>query len=123
MHKTIEKKVTLRQKRSYRVRKKIKGNAARPRLSVCKSNAHLHAQLIDDENACTLACATSLSKKNRSNKRSSKSTDLAKKLGEQIAKLAKEKKIESAIFDRGSSKYHGVLKVLADAARAEGLKI
>lgn len=123
MHKSIEKKVRLKEKRTFRVRKKINGTALRPRLCVAKTNSHIHAQLIDDENGVTLAAATTLSKDNRRDKRSSKTSELAKKIGEQIAKSAKEKKIDSAIFDRGASKYHGVLKELAEAAREAGLKI
>lgn len=107
--------------RAIRVRRKLRGTASRPRLCVTKSNSHLYAQLIDDDAGLTLGACGTLSKEMRSEV-GRKGVDSAKKLGGKIAEIAKEKNIESVIFDRGSAKYHGVLAALADAAREGGLK-
>ncbi|MBS0622899.1 MAG: 50S ribosomal protein L18 [Verrucomicrobia bacterium] len=118
----LEKKNQLRTKRAWRVRKKLRGTAVRPRLCVVKSNKHLQAQLIDDENGVTLAGVTTCSKELRSTPEGKKGKETARKLGQQIALLAKEKKVEEVIFDRGFHQYHGILAALADAAREGGLK-
>ena len=98
---------TNRERRHKRIRAKVKGTAARPRLSVYKSNRYMEAQLIDDAAGKTLAAGK---------------MDDAKKLGTEIAKLAKEKGIEAAVFDRGGFRYTGRVATLAEAARAGGLK-
>ena len=101
-----------------RIRKKLRGSAQKPRMSVFKSNRHLAVQLIDDETGKTLASVSTLEK----GERSKKSKESAKQLGEKIAKLAQEKEIREVSFDRGPFRYHGVLAELAEAARAGGLK-
>lgn len=116
------KKGELRQKRAWRVRKRFKGTAARPRLSVYKSNAHIHVQLIDDETGKTLGSLSTFSKEMRDAK-AGRNKESARKIGEGIAKIAKGQQIDEVIFDRGPFKYHGILKELADAARSAGLKI
>ena len=121
--KTIElKKKILRKKRSMRVRKYLKGNSLKPRLSVVKSNAHIEVQLIDDEERKTLASTSTRAKEFRKTEFNSKNKNSARKLGEKIAELAQKKNIKEVIFDRGPHKYHGVLAELADAARGAGLK-
>ena len=106
-----------------RVRKHLRGTAIKPRLCVVKSNKHIQAQLIDDETGMTLGQHRQLLLKNfadtefnRKNKAS------ARKLGEQIAEIAKAKNIKEVVFDRGPFKYHGILAELADAARAGWLQ-
>ena len=101
-----------RARRIKRVRKRIRGNSLKPRLNVYKSNKHFYAQLIDDEKSSTLAFVTTRGKEKKS----------VAKLGEELAGLAKEKKIDQVVFDRGRFKYHGILVQFADAARKNGLK-
>lgn len=101
--------------RRNRVRAKIGGTAERPRLSVNISNRNVIAQLIDDVEGKTSAYADSL-------KMDGSLTDKAAKVGAEIAKQAKDKKIESVVFDRGGRKYAGRMQALADAAREKGLK-
>ena len=100
------------------LRKKIKGTAARPRLSVFKSNKSVYCQLIDDVNGTTLAQAQSrdgdLSKGNRK--------EQAELVGQSIAEKAKGINVETIVFDRGGYPYHGVVKALAEGARKGGLK-
>ena len=108
-----------RLRRHKRVRAKISGTAARPRLNVFRSNANIYAQIIDDENGVTLLSASTLDKDfngyggNR---------EAAKTVGTMIAKKAAEKGITEVVFDRGGYVYHGRVKELADAAREGGLK-
>ena len=102
-------------RRSTRIRAKILGTKKRPRLSVFRSNKHIYAQLIDDENAKTLAFSSDKGLK-------TKGLVLSKEVGALIAKQAVELKIKEVIFDRGSYKYHGNVKALAEGAREGGLK-
>ena len=107
-----------RQKRHRRIRFNLKGTPERPRLNVFRSNKQIYAQLIDDINGVTLAQANSneLKDVNGSNKSG------AKAVGEAIAKKAVEKGFKVVVFDRGGYLYHGRVKELADAARANGLE-
>jgi large subunit ribosomal protein L18 len=105
-----------------RVRKKLEGTAAVPRLSVSKTNAHIYAQLIDDVKALTLAGVGTLSKENQKTEYSRKSKQAARHLGKQIAELAKGKNVERVIFDRGRYKFHGIVAELAAGAREAGLQ-
>lgn len=107
----------LRLRRKVRIRAKISGTATRPRLSVFKSLNNNYAQLIDDENGVVLASSSDLKSKDKGTK-----TEKAKKVGEELAKKATEKKITEAVFDRNGYKYHGRIKALADGAREGGLK-
>ena len=102
-----------------RVRKKVRGTTERPRLSVFKSLSHIGVQLIDDEKGITLASCSTLDKELKGKKRSKESARL---IGEKIAELAKGKKIDKVVFDRGSLKYHGIIAELANAAREKGIK-
>ena len=103
--------------RANRTRAKIHGTAERPRLSVNISNKHIIAQIIDDDKGATLAYATTVGSKDKGSK-----TELAAKIGSEIAKKAKKAKIEKVVFDRGSRLYASRLSTLADAARKEGLE-
>lgn len=112
----------LRQKRAFRVRKRLHGTAKKPRLSVHKSNKHIIAQLIDDEKGVTIGMVGTNSKSLKGTEFSKKNKASAEHLGKEIAKIAKSHDIEEVQFDRGQFNYHGILASLADAARAEGLK-
>ena len=112
-------KNTDRLKRHARVRKKISGTAARPRLNVFRSTKHIYAQLIDDVAGVTLASASSMEKGFEGfggNK------EAAKKVGMAIARKAQEKGISEIVFDRSGYIYHGRVKELAEGAREGGLK-
>jgi large subunit ribosomal protein L18 len=109
----MESRHVLRLKRKARIRAKITGTADRPRLSVFRSNQALYAQLIDDTKGVTIV----------SSMKKSKTKETGKELGTVIAKLAQEKGIKVAVFDRDGYRFHGAIKEIADAARAGGLKI
>ncbi len=103
--------------RKGRVRAKISGTAERPRLTVTISNLHVSAQIIDDVAQKTLVSATTVGSKAKGTK-----TELAAKIGAEIAKKAKKAKINTVVFDRNGRQYAGRLHALADAARKEGLE-
>ena len=113
-----------RRKRHYKMRRHLSGTAARPRLSVFKSNKYIYAQVIDDVAGHTLASASTMDAAlMKEAKLTSKSNlDAAKAVGLSVAKKAMDKGIESVVFDRAGYVYHGRVKALADAARAAGLK-
>jgi large subunit ribosomal protein L18 len=122
MDSKIEKKRMVGQKRAWRVRKKLRGSAQCPRLSVFKGIRHLQVQLIDDENGRTLAGTSTYAKQFKNTQFNRKSKEAATALGEFIGKVAREQHIEEVIFDRGRFKYHGIVAALADGARSAGLK-
>lgn len=107
-------------------RKLLQVNNNLPRMSVTRSNRYVYAQIIDDLKGMTLAFASTLEKeiidKVRSMKKSPKSIEACKILGEVIAKRASEKGIKEIVFDRGGRIYHGRIKAVAQAARSNGLK-
>ena len=105
--------------RALKIRYKLKKISKRNRLTVFKSNNHLYAQLIDDSKGNTLASSSSL-KLMQSNKKFNKK-DIAEQIGKDIAKKIMSQGIKDVAFDRGKYKYHGLIKILADAARSEGL--
>lgn len=105
-----------------RVRKKVQGTSVKPRLSVFKSNKHIHVQLIDDEHGKTLGALGTIAKEFKGTDLGGKSKASAKVLGEKIAEMAKKQNIKEVVFDRGPYKYHGILAELADGARAGGLQ-
>ena len=108
-----------RLKRHARVRSKVSGTAACPRLDVFRSNSHIYAQLIDDVNGVTLAAAASNEKDFDMN---GSNCEGARKVGQLIAARAAEKGITEVVFDRGGYVYHGRVKELAEGAREGGLK-
>jgi large subunit ribosomal protein L18 len=108
-----------RAKRHRRIRKRIAGTPARPRLSVFRSLKHIYAQVIDDSRGTTLAAASSSEAKLRG--ADGAKTGRAKAVGELIAQRAREAGVEKVVFDRGGYLYHGRVKALADAAREAGL--
>ena len=107
-----------RVRRHKRIRAKISGTKAVPRLNVYRSNKHIYAQIIDDEKAATIAATSSqfLKIENGSN------IAAAELVGKSIGEMAKAKKIKKVVFDRGGYIYHGRVKALAEAARAAGLE-
>jgi large subunit ribosomal protein L18 len=110
-------KMNKRAIRHRRVRSRVTGSPARPRLNVFKANAHIYAQVIDDEAGKTLAAASSLKIKSKGKK-----TDIAKEVGKAIAAAAMAKNIKLVTFDRGGFAYHGRIKALAEGAREGGLE-
>lgn len=113
----LEKRVQ-REKRRKRLRRRIYGTAGRPRLSVYRSNVHIYAQLVDDDEGHTLAAADSREVEGAEDR-----TEAARKAGELVARRAKDAGIEEVVFDRGGNKYHGRVAALADGARSGGLKL
>ena len=112
-------KLEQRQKIRYRIRKKISGEATKPRLSVFRSNTDIYVQLIDDVNGNTLAAASSKSKDIAAQKVTK--TEKSKLVGAAIAQKATELGITKVVFDRGGNLYHGRVKAVADGAREGGL--
>ena len=115
-------KEAIRQRLHSRIRKKLAGTPERPRLAVFRSQAHIYAQVIDDEVGKTLCAASTVDKDVRTKQKSGSNVAAAKAVGSLIATRAKEKGIEAVVFDRGGFQYHGRIKALADAAREAGLK-
>ena len=111
-----------RKKRHARLRLKISGTAARPRLCIFRSLKQIYAQLIDDEAGHTLVSASSLDADIRSQADSKNKTAQAGLVGALVAQRALEGGIEQVVFDRGGYKYHGRVKALAEAARESGLR-
>jgi large subunit ribosomal protein L18 len=112
---------TGRRSRKERVRKKVWGTDARPRLCVFRSLKHIYVQVISDEKGVTLVSASSLSPELKSHK--SKKAEIAKQVGILVAQACKAKNITRLVFDRNGFLYHGRLKALADAVRENGLSL
>ncbi|MFM1750375.1 MAG: hypothetical protein RL658_516 [Actinomycetota bacterium] len=108
-----------RARRHFRLRKKISGTAARPRLVVSRSARHLFVQIVDDSQGKTLAYASTMEDALR--KSSSDKTGKSKEVGALIAKRGKDAGVTEVVFDRGGNKYHGRIAALADSARENGL--
>jgi ribosomal protein L18, bacterial type len=114
-------KMTGRERRKRRIRKKISGSVDKPRMSVFRSLNHISVQIVDDSKSTTLAAASTYEKEFRG-KKGSGNCAAAKAVGEIIAERAKAKGIERVVFDRNGCLYHGRVKALAEAARGKGLK-
>ena len=110
----------MRLERHKRIRENLHGTADRPRLNVFRSNANITAQIIDDNRGITLVSASTLEKELKIT--NGGNVEAAKKIGEEIAKRAKNAKITKVVFDRGGYLYHGRVKALAEAARENGLE-
>ena len=108
-----------RARRHFRIRKRVNGTAARPRLVVTRSSRHITAQVVDDLVGHTLASASTLDATIRGEK--ADKTEQARKVGALVAARAKDKGIEKVVFDRGGNAYRGRIAALADAARENGL--
>ena len=107
-------------KRKKRTRYKLKKVSERKRLTVFKSNNYLYAQIINDQKGVTLASVSSLEKEFKKTS-GMKNLELAEKLGKEIAKRSIKSGVKEVVFDKGKYKYHGIIKALAEGARAEGL--
>ena len=114
---TVKTRPEARLKRRRRVRAKVRGSAARPRISVFRSNRGISAQLIDDDSGRTLAAVNWT----ESDLRALAPTEQAKKAGELLAQRAQAAGVQVAVFDRGGYQYHGRVQALADGAREGGL--
>lgn len=119
MYKKLNDKDRRRLKRKIHIRKNLRGTAARPRMTVTRSNCNLYVQVIDDDAGKTLASISTLEKEFASLK---PNTEGAAKLGEAMGERLKEKKITTVVFDRNGYLYHGVVKALADGARKAGIE-
>ncbi|MFO7568941.1 MAG: 50S ribosomal protein L18 [Smithellaceae bacterium] len=117
-----KKTLKIRDKREKRVRGKLTGTSARPRLSVFRSDRHIYAQVINDDQGTTIATASTLSKELAGKLTGKKKVDVAREVGRLIADQLKTLGVEKVVFDRGRFLYHGRVKALADAARENGLQ-
>jgi large subunit ribosomal protein L18 len=113
---------TVRDRIHKRIRKKVTGTAARPRLCVHFSGKHVYAQVVDDDAGETLIAAATTEKAVLGKNKSASNRAGAEVVGKTLAERAKAKKIDNVVFDRGGFIYHGKVKALADAAREGGLK-
>lgn len=112
------KSVVARKRRQQRVRRSIRGTADLPRLTVFRSNKHMYAQVISDDNGQTLVSASTL----KLDVKGTGNKGAARKVGEVIAELCKQRNIERVVFDRNGFLFHGRIKEVAEGARAAGLK-
>jgi large subunit ribosomal protein L18 len=119
---TISSKNTNRRHVHKRIRKKLQGTAARPRLNVYRSLNNIYVQVIDDLKGATLVSANSGEGAEKGKKRTGGNLAAAKEVGKVVAERAKAKGIKKVVFDRGGYIYHGRVKALADAAREGGLE-
>jgi large subunit ribosomal protein L18 len=108
--------------RQQRVRKKLLGTDARPRVCVYRSNKHIYAQVISDDKGMTLAAVSTLSGDLAETVKKNKRVEAAKEVGRALAKICKEKKITRVVFDRNGFLFHGRVKAVADGAREGGLE-
>jgi large subunit ribosomal protein L18 len=115
-------KTLARQRRQSRVRRRVQGTDARPRLCVFRSGKHIYAQVISDQTGRTLASASTLSSALKEQLKKTGNADAAKQVGTLIARLCQERAIRAVIFDRNGFLYHGRIKALADGAREAGLE-
>ena len=99
-----------------RIRKKVHGTTQRPRLAVFRSAKHIYAQVIDDSQGTTIAHASSVKAAGASK------VDVAKSVGDAVAKACIDKGVDQVVFDRGGYRYHGRVRALAESAREAGLK-
>jgi large subunit ribosomal protein L18 len=110
------------ERRQRRVRAKVTGTAARPRLRVTRTNTHIYAQVIDDVAGATLVAASTVDPQVRGELKNGSNIDAAKAVGEAVGRKAVEAGIKEVVFDRGGRIYHGRVKALADGARSAGLE-
>ncbi len=115
-------KEEIRHRIKARIRKKLSGTPGRPRLAVFRSQAHIYAQVIDDEAGRTLCQASSFDGELKAKAKRGSNVASAQAVGKLVATRAQEKGVSAVVFDRGGFQYHGRVKALADAAREAGLK-
>ncbi len=119
LEKKVRKNNYIMKNRAEKIRYKLKKISNRNRLTVFKSNSHIYAQLIDDKKGVTLASSASIQPSIKSKNLNKK--EVAELIGKDIAQKIISQGIKDVAFDRGKYKYHGLIKILADAARSEGL--
>jgi large subunit ribosomal protein L18 len=119
---THDSKNDSRQKIHARIRRRMLGTAARPRLNVYRSLNHIYAQLINDDDGVTVVSASTTEGAGKGERRTGGNVAAAKDVGRKLAERAKEKGVSKVVFDRGGYLYHGRIKALADAAREAGLQ-
>jgi len=117
----MDSKMAARLKRKKRIRKKVTGSPERPRLCVFRSARHIYAQVIDDSQGRTLAAASTLSKEIRDQLQGRKKAEAAREVGKLLAQRAKEKGIQTVVFDRNGFLYHGRVQAVAESCREHGL--
>jgi len=113
----------IRRRIRHRIRRKVSGTAARPRLAVFRSSKHIYVQAIDDASGRTVSAASTLDADVRGKSGPTGNIDAAKTVGTVIAERLKSKGIEAVVFDRGGFLYHGRVKALADAVREAGIQL
>jgi len=118
----IKRQAARRKRKSMSIRGRIRRTSGRPRLTVFRSGKNIYCQIIDDEQGRTLAAASSVDKALRGSFEGMKKSEVAAKVGEELAGRAKTAGVAKVAFDRGHYKFHGRIKALADAARAGGLE-
>ncbi len=118
----MAKKITPREKRKARIRRKVTGTSERPRLTVYKSLKHMYAQLVDDVAGKTLVSMSTTAKALKGEVGEDDKSEAAKKVGAALAKAAAEKGIKRAVFDRNGFDYHGRIEAVAAGAREAGLQ-
>ena len=116
----MQNRLVARHRRHRRVRKKVRGTTARPRLAVFRSNKHIYAQVIDDVQGVTLASASTAEK---SFSGAGGTVDAAKQVGKLVGERAKDAGVDNVVFDRGGNRYHGRVASIADGAREAGLTL
>lgn len=119
---TGKQKIQARKRRQMRVRAKLAGTAARPRLNVYRSLTNIYAQVIDDEAGVTLASASTIDKDVAAQLDGKTKVEASKLVGQMVAERAKNAGITTVVFDRGGYRYHGRIAALAEGARAGGLE-
>lgn len=116
----LKKKLLRNKKRKLRIRNKLYGDSARPRITIYKSNRYIYLQAINDDQGKTLISISNLENENKGCK---KNISGAKQLSSKFAEKLKDKKIEKAVFDRNGYRYHGIVKAVADSIRESGITI
>lgn len=119
----INQNVSLAEKRKRRVRSKLSGTSSRPRVTVFRSNKNIYLQVINDETGETLAASNDLSMVKAGKKLTGTKTEKAVLIAQDLVKQIKKKKIDALMFDRGSYRYHGRLKAIAEVLREAGIKV
>jgi large subunit ribosomal protein L18 len=117
-----DKKQRLAERRHRRMRQKVVGTNERPRMSVCFTGRHIYVQFIDDQAGRTLAATSTRMTTSAESEQLTANVKSAKRVGKSAAEVARARGIEKVVFDRGSARYHGKVKALADAAREAGLQ-
>ena len=109
-------------KKKIRIRKRLSGTSERPRLVVYRSNMHISAQIVNDDNHEVICSASSFAKDLRASLKGKSKSEFSLSVGKSIAEKAKTKGVKAVVFDRNGFIYHGRVKILADACRKNGLE-